>query len=58
MAILVSGASLGDGWLLGGLCWLVLRLLGRLDIIEKEQAETKESLEVLHRRFRELTKNQ
>lgn len=46
------GLGLPNGWLIGGLCWLVLRLLGRLDNLEREQAETRRTVDEIHREFK------
>jgi hypothetical protein len=36
-----------SGWLTGALCFLVLRLIARMDALEREQAQTREALDAL-----------
>lgn len=53
-ALAVLGNVYPNGWLIGGMCWMVLRLIGRMDTIEREQAETREALDALHGTIRAL----
>lgn len=52
---LVTLANVGPGgWLLGAVCWMVLRLIARMDTLEREQTETREALDALHGTIRAL----
>lgn len=47
MAINLAGVSEG-GWIVGGLCWLVLRLIGRVEALEAEHAKTAKLVQEIH----------
>lgn len=51
IAFMDLGSIGAGGWLVGAGCWLVLRLIARLDAIEKEHAETRAILDEISRKM-------